>query len=231
MANATTIFIPGLLCTEWLFHHQRDAVPGGALFADTRQHDTMTAMAEAALAQAPGQIIPIGLSMGGYVALEMARLAPLRISAMALLSTSCRQDNDAQRANREQAIKLAGQDGFRGMTRQFLEKCLSPTALADPILVEGVLAMAADIGRGVFAQQQKAILGRRDQRDVLATFSAPLLIMCGTDDKLTPPPLSAEMAALAPHADMRLLPDVGHLSPLESPYACRRALLDVLALA
>ena len=83
----------------------------------------------------------------------------------------------------------------------------------------------------MFAQQQKAILGRRDQRDVLVTFSAPLLIICGTDDKLTPPPLSAEMAALAPHADMRLLPDVGHLSTLEAPSACRRALLDLLARA
>mgnify|MGYP001309261722 CR=1 FL=1 len=46
MASATTIFIPGLLCTEYLFHHQRDAMPGSAVFADTRQHDTMTAMAE-----------------------------------------------------------------------------------------------------------------------------------------------------------------------------------------
>jgi pimeloyl-ACP methyl ester carboxylesterase len=189
----------------------------------------MIAMAEAALAQASGHLVPIGLSMGGYIALEMARIAPSRISAMVLFSTSCRQDNLAQRAYREQAIKMARQDGFRGVTRQFLGKCLSPTALADPALVDGVLAMAADIGRAVFAKQQKAILGRRDQRDVLAKFSAPLLIMCGTDDKLTPPHLSAEMAALAPHADMRLLPDVGHLSTLEAPDACRTAILDLLA--
>ena len=229
MANETIIFIPGLLCTEWLFHHQHDAMPDGALFADTRQHDTMIAMAEAALGQASGHLVPIGLSMGGYIALEMARIAPSRISAMALLSTSCRQDNSAQRAYREQAIKMARQDGFRGVTRQFLGKCLSPTALADPALVDGVLAMAADIGCGVFAKQQKAILGRRDQRDVLAKFSAPLLIICGTDDKLTPPHLSSEMAALAPHADMRLLPDVGHLSTLEAPDACRTAMLDLLA--
>ena len=89
--------------------------------------------------------------------------------------------------------------------------------------------MVAEIGRVVFAQQQKAVLWRRDQRDVLTTFSAPLMIICGTDDKLTPPHLSAEMAALAPHADMRLLPDVGHLSTLEAPDACCTALLDLLA--
>ena len=144
-------------------------------------------MAEAALAQTSGQLAPIGLSMGGYVALEMARLAPARISAMALFSTNCRQDDDAQRAYREQAIRLAQQDQFRGVTRQFLGKFLSPRALADTTLVDGVLAMAADIGRITFARQQHAILGRRAQHDTLASL-LPLSIV-RISDTLTPPVL------------------------------------------
>ena len=229
MANVTPVFIPGLLCTEWLFHGQADIASGTAVFADTRQHDTITGMAEAALAQTSGKLVPIGLSMGGYVALEMARLAPARISALALFSTNCRQDNDAQRAYREQAIRLAQQDGFRGVTRQFLGKFLSPRALADTALVDGVLAMAADIGRVTFARQQHAILGRRAQHDTLASLKVPLLIVCGIRDTLTPPALSQEMADLAPHADLRLLPDVGHLSTLEAADACRDALIDLMA--
>ena len=229
MANVTPVFIPGLLCTEWLFHGQADIASGTAVFADTRQHDTITGMAEAALAQTSGQLVPIGLSMGGYVALEMARLAPARISAMALFSTNCRQDNDAQRAYREQAIRLAQQDGFRGVTRQFLGKFLSPRALADTALVDGVLAMAADIGRVTFARQQHAILGRRAQHDTLASLNVPLLIVCGIRDTLTPPALSQEMANLAPHVDLRLLRDVGHLSTLEAVDACRDALIDLMA--
>ena len=229
MANVTPVFIPGLLCTEWLFHGQAEIASGTAVFADTRQHDTITGMAEAALAQTSGQLVPIGLSMGGYVALEMARLAPARISAMALFSTNCRQDNDAQRAYREQAIRLAQQDGFRGVTRQFLGKFLSPRALADTALVDGVLAMAADIGRVTFARQQHAILGRRAQHDTLASLNVPLLIVCGIRDTLTPPALSQEIADLAPHVDLRLLPDVGHLSTLEAADACRDALIDLMA--
>lgn len=229
MANVTPVFIPGLLCTEWLFNRQAEILSGTAVFADTRQHDTITGMAEAALAQTSGQLVPIGLSMGGYVALEMARLAPARISAMALFSTNCRQDNDAQRAYREQAIRLAQQDGFRGVTRQFLGKFLSPRALADTALVDGVLAMAADIGRVTFARQQHAILGRRAQHDTLASLNVPLLIVCGIRDTLTPPALSQEMADLAPHVDLRLLPDVGHLSTLEAADACRDALIDLMA--
>ena len=229
MANVTPVFIPGLLCTEWLFHGQADIFSATAVFADTRQHDSITAMAAAALAQTSGQLVPIGLSMGGYVALEMARLAPMRISALALFSTNCRQDTDAQRAYREQAIHLAQQDGFRGVTRQFLGKFLSSQASADAALVDGVLAMAADIGRLTFAKQQRAILGRRAQHDTLAALQVPLSIVCGVDDTLTPPHLSQEMADLVPHADLRLLPDVGHLSTLEAPDACRDALIDLMA--
>ena len=88
MHNVTPVFIPGLLCTEWLFHGQADIAHGKAVFADTRQHNTITGMAEAALTQTSGQLVPIGVSMGGYVALEMARLAPERISAMALQLTA-----------------------------------------------------------------------------------------------------------------------------------------------
>ena len=229
MANATPVFIPGLLCTEWLFHGQADIASGKAVFADTRHHDTINGMAKAALAQTSGHLVPIGLSMGGYVALEMARLAPSRISAMALFNTNCRQDNDSQRAYRGQTIKLAQQAGFRGMTRQFLGKFLSPQALADAVLVDGVLAMAADIGRVTFARQQHAILGRRAQHDTLASIKVPLSIVCGINDTLTPPALSQEMAELAPHADLRLLPDVGHLSTLEAADACRDILTDLLA--
>ena len=229
MANVTPVFIPGLLCTEWLFNGQADIASGTAVFADTRQHDTITGMAKAALAQNSGQLVPIGLSMGGYVALEMARLAPARISAMALFSTNCRQDNETQRAYREQAIRLALQDGFRGVTRQFLGKFLSPQALADTALVDGVLAMAADIGRVTFARQQYAIIGRRAQHDTLASLSVPLSIVCGIRDTLTPPALSQEMADLTSHADLRLLPDVGHLSTLEAADACRDALIDLMA--
>ena len=89
--------------------------------------------------------------------------------------------------------------------------------------------MAADIGRLTFAKQQHAILGRRAQHDTLAALQVPLSIVCGVDDTLTPPHLSQEMADLVPHADLRLLPDVGHLSTLEAPDACRDALIDLMA--
>ena len=94
----------------------------------------------------------------------------------------------------------------------------------DEAIVADVLAMAADIGRMGFVQQQTAIMGRRAQHDTLAGFTAPILVLCGNLDVLTPPNLSVEMAGLAPQAELCLLNGIGHLSSLEAPEAVTNAL-------
>jgi pimeloyl-ACP methyl ester carboxylesterase len=104
---------------------------------------------------------------------------------------------------------------------------ISTAALADDALVDNILSMAADIGRVGFIQQQTAILGRRDQRDTLASLTAPVLVLCGTSDMLTPPARSIEIADLASNATLSFLDGVGHLSSLEAPEAVTAALQDL----
>ncbi len=227
MPPFTPIFIPGLLCTEFLFAKQRAALSNAGLIADTRQHDSINEMARLALDQCTGALLPVGLSMGGYVALEMARIAPERIAGMALLSTNAGVDNYERANERRQSIKLSTRKGFKGITRSFLLQLISKTAPVDPVLADNILAMASDVGRAGFVRQQTAILGRRDQRDTLAGFDAPVLVLCGTLDVLTPPKFSLEMADLAPDATLTLLDGIGHLSSLEAPRAVTMALHDL----
>ena len=216
---ATPIFIPGLICTADLFAAQRKelthSVP--AIVADTLGRDSLTDMAHAALELVEGPVVPIGLSMGGYVALEMARLAPERLAGIALLNTAYHTDNDDRRAQREATIRMAQSDKFRGVTRHLLKTFLSPAAMADEAIVQRVIAMADDVGRENFVLQQQAILGRRDQSDTLAALAVPTLVLCGSLDTLTPPEISERMAALAPHSELVILEDVGHLSTIEAP--------------
>ena len=227
MSPFTPIFIPGLLCTEFLFAKQRANLSNTGLIADTTRHDSINEMARAALDQCTGALLPVGLSMGGYVALEMARLAPERIVGMALLSTDAGMDSDKRANDRRKAIKLATQKGFKGITRSFLSQLISEAARGDALLTDNIMAMASYIGRVGFIQQQTAILGRRDQKDTLANFHAPLLVLCGTSDLLTPPKLSVDMADLAPDVTLKLLDGIGHLSSLEAPGAVTMALQDL----
>jgi pimeloyl-ACP methyl ester carboxylesterase len=66
--------------------------------------------------------------------------------------------------------------------------------------------------------------GRRAQRDTLASVAAPVLVLWGNMDVLTPPHLSIEMAGLAPQAELCLLNGIGHLSSIEAPEAVTNAI-------
>ena len=233
----TPVLIPGLLCTADLFRDQlqalfdlvvRNPAVNAPVVADTLSFDSIEAMAVAALKVTKGPVVAIGLSMGGYVALEMARLAPDRVQGLALLSTSYKIDTAEKCAQRMATIKIAESDRFRGVTRHLLGSFLSSTALANEALVARVLRMAQDVGRDAFISQQTAILNRRDQSDTLAAYQGEMIILCGLLDELTPPERSREMASLAACADLWLLPEIGHLSSLEAPQAVSNAVIELL---
>ena len=235
--SITPILIPGLLCTAELFRDQlqalcdlavRNSMVNAPEVVDTFSHDSIEAMAASALTATRGPVVAIGLSMGGYVTLEMARIAPNRVQGMALLSTSYKSDTADKRAQRMATIKMAKSERFRGVTRHLLGSFLSPIALTDEALVARVLKMTQHVGRDAFISQQTAILNRRDQSDTLAAFQGEIVILCGLLDELTPPERSREMAALARHADLRLLPEIGHLSSIEAPQAVSDTVLELI---
>ena len=215
----TPILIPGLVCTADLFTAQRDDLdhPVAPVIADTLGRDSLADMAAAALAKVAGPVVPVGLSMGGYVALEMARQAPDRLAGLALLNTAYCIDGPDRRKQRLATIDMAKSDRFRGVTRHLMKSFLSPAAMADEALVSRVIAMAEAVGRENFILQQQAILNRNDQSGTLRRLAVPALVLCGSLDTLTPPDISREMAALAPQAELVILEDVGHLSTMEAP--------------
>ena len=232
MSSAPTpIFIPGLVLTGDILAAQMEGLthPVPPMVADTVGRDSITSMAEAALALAGGQVVPIGISMGGYIAMEMARLAPERMAGLVLLNTAHRDDPPSRREQREATIKMAESDRFRGVTRHLMKSFLSPAALADETLVARVIAMAEEVGRENFVLQQRAILGRRDQTDTLQGLSAPALVIGGSLDPLTPPQASQDIAALVPGAKLVILEEVGHLSTFEAPDEVTRLLNEFLA--
>lgn len=224
------VLIPGLLCSEVLFAPQiktlKDEVE--IVVAETKGMDSITAMATRLLDENNGEIVIAGLSMGGYVALEAIRLAADRIRGIGLLSTAADQDTDKKKKMRKELIRLSSIGKFKGVTPRLLPQFLSPAALEDEALTLRVMEMAAEVGQENFALQQNAIMGRRDQRDILPDYYRPALVLCGLIDVLTPPEKSEEMASLLPNAELVLLPEIGHLSTLEAPQACSAALRQLI---
>ena len=83
----TLIYVPGLLSDARVWREVAEGVGGDFVIADVTTQDSITAMAESALALADGPVIPVGHSMGGRVSMEMARLAPARMAGLVLADT------------------------------------------------------------------------------------------------------------------------------------------------
>lgn len=221
------ILLPGLLCDQRLFAGQLPALAARAptVVADLTGADTIAGLAAQVLETAPARFALIGLSMGGYVAFEILRRAPERVSRLALLDTQARADTDEAKSRRRGLMELAEKGEFLGVAPRLLPLFLHPDALADLAITGTVQAMAESTGKSGFLRQQAAIMSRTDSRPSLPAITCPTLVLAGHADQVTPLELQLEMAAAIPDATLVTLPRCGHLSPLERPEAVIRQLL------
>ncbi|MDX6749067.1 alpha/beta fold hydrolase [Geminicoccaceae bacterium 1502E] len=219
MSLEPLIMLPGLLCDERLFAAQLAPLRELAqvTVADLTRDDTIAGMARRVLERAPERFALAGLSMGGYVALEIMRQAPGRVSRLALMDTQARPDTAEASAMRRDLTALVGRGGFRGVSSRLMPRLLHAERLQDEDLVETVKAMAEAVGKDGFLRQQEAIIGRIDSRPHLPAIACPTLVLCGREDVLTAPELHLEMAAAIPQATLVVIPRAGHLAPMERP--------------
>jgi pimeloyl-ACP methyl ester carboxylesterase len=226
--SETILFLPGLLCDARLWRDQAAAFPNSVV-ADLSQDAAIDDMAARALGNVQGRFALAALSMGGYVALAIMRMAPQRVSRLALFDTSARPDTPEQARRRRGLMAITRAHQFRGVTPKLLPQLIHHDRLSDRELCQDVLDMAERVGREAFLRQQQAILSRFDSRPHLAAIACPTMVAVGDADILTPPAMSEEMAGLIPGARLRRVKDCGHLPPMERPDEANEILRDWLA--
>lgn len=230
MMRDEIVLLPGLLCDHRLFQAQIPALAARAelMVADLTRDASIPAMAARVLAEAPPRFALAGLSMGGYVALEIMRQAPARVTRLALIDSQARPDSEETRARRRGLMQLAEKGEFQGVSPRLLPLFIHRDRLGDTALTQTVQTMALSVGKDAFLRQQTAIMARADSRPHLPAIRCPTLVLAGREDVVTPPELQIEMAAAIPDATLVLLPRCGHLAPLERPEAVTRQLLTWL---
>ncbi len=225
------LLVPGLLCTARLYSEQVAALwsLGPVTVADHTRDDSMNAIARRILSTAPPRFALAGLSMGGYIALTIVRLAPERVVRLALLDTSARPDVPQQTERRLSQIALAESGKLGEVSQALWPLFVHRDRQQDQSLKQAVLGMAEQTGAEAFVRQQKAIMGRPDARPLLAAIKCPTLMLVGDGDVLTPPALAEEIVAGIPGSRLAVIPDSGHLSTMERPEAVNRALVAWMA--
>jgi pimeloyl-ACP methyl ester carboxylesterase len=211
--------LPCLLCDCAVWRAQREELADIAdpWVADLTTQDNIGDMADAVLAAMPQRFAVAAISMGGYVAFELLRRAPERVTHLALVDTTAHPDLPEQSKRRRDLIALSQRGEFKGVTRQLLEQFIWQERLQDESLAGAVSAMTLRVGKEAFARQQTAIMARPDSRPLLESIAVPTLVLCGRQDVLTPVDRHEEMARAIPDAELVVIDNCGHLAPIERP--------------
>lgn len=230
-ARAPLVLVPGLAGDEDLFAPQSADLADVAdvIVPDIRAARSVGQMAQLVLDAAPARFALGGLSLGGYVVLEVLRQARHRVDRVALLDTSARPDTAEQTARRRALLTLADDRGFDAAMQLLWPSLVAPSRVGDTSLRERWLETCRRCGSEAFERQMRAITERADSRDDLPGLDLPLLVLCGRHDAITPLDDHEEMARLAPQARLVVLEDCGHLSSLEQPEAVTAELRTWLA--
>jgi pimeloyl-ACP methyl ester carboxylesterase len=224
MVTTPVIFLPGSLCDERVFADQLREIDQPCEVADLTLDDSIAAMAIRVLRAAPPRFALVGLSMGGIVASEIARLAPERVLAMALLDTNLGVADDLQLRTRRRWASDVRSGRFAQVVEELVPALTISPEAHGPLIVE----MATAVGPAGFLRQNEALLHRRDQQSIVSRFQGPILIACGSHDRLCSPRVHADLAARFAHARLLVVEQAGHLSSIDQPVALTSGLTDWL---
>ena len=217
----TLVLLPGLAADALMWRDQLDALADHRpQVADVHmRHASIGEMAAAVLARYPGPLALCGASMGGMVAMEVARQAPGRVKGLALLGTSAQPESEDMRHVRENAIALFALGRVAEVIEPNAGLAFHPRHAQDAALVGRYVDFVLRAGAQQLVRQNRAVIVRPDARPHLPALRCPTLVVCGRDDQLTPPALSQEIASLVPGARLVLLPECGHMLTMEQPQA------------
>ena len=165
-----------------------------------------------------------GLSLGGVIAIAMHAAAPDRCASLVLADSFAVHPDGP-------GIHQRSLEASRSMTMRALAEARVDMLLgseAAPGLRNEVVETMAAIDPEAYRVGAEAVW-LADQRDRAAAIGVPTLVLCGAEDKITPPPLSEELASLVPSARLQLIAAAGHLANAEQPAAFNAAIDRFLA--
>jgi 3-oxoadipate enol-lactonase len=171
-------------------------------------------------------IVLVGISVGGLIALDMAATHPERVTALVLCDTGARIGSPEVWEARIGAIRSSGLSAVSG---DILSRWFAPDfADRSPVVFQRCAEMLESTPE-VGYTGTCATLRDTDLREVVDEITHPTLVLCGAEDRPTPPDMGRELAAGMPRARFELIEGAGHLPPVEQPGAVTDRITDFLA--
>ncbi|HYH51401.1 MAG TPA: alpha/beta fold hydrolase [Acidimicrobiia bacterium] len=177
-----------------------------------------------------GRVVVAGLSMGGYIALAIARRHPDVLAGLVLADTRADPDTAEGRQTRADNQTVVEEKGdVTPLVDGLLERILSegsPRHDEARLRLSDVMRATAPAG---WIGALEAMKNRRDQTDLLPAISVPTLVVVGDSDALVPLDVAERMAKAIPGSRLEVVPGAGHIANLESPEVFNRVFAEFLA--
>ena len=170
-----------------------------------------------------------GLSMGGYISLRAMERMDERFRALILCDTKALADDNEGKIKRAKGIKSINENGVGNFVEQFVKNCFSENSMIKnkPDYEEVLIRSKSNSPIGVKGCLL-AMAGRTDTTDYLPNISIPTLIICGEEDKLTPPGVMKSMAEIIKNSTFVVITGAGHMSPIEASVIVNEKLKEFL---
>ena len=211
--------VPGMMCDERIFSPQIEELSQNleVTIADISNFSSVSELASDVLKKAPKSFSLLGHSMGGIVAMEIYSQEPKRIEKLILMDTNPKAELDEVKLKREPQIKEVN----KGKLLEVMRDEMKPNYLAESENKRSVLNvcmdMALTLGPDVFINQSRALQSRLDQQNTIQSIKIPVLIMCGSEDKLCPVERHEMMHNMISDSDLITINNAGHMPTLEQP--------------
>ena len=164
-----------------------------------------------------GPVVLVGMSMGGYIGFEFYRRYRDRVRAMILTNTRAQADDPQGAQGRRELARRTEQEGSAPVVEAMLPQLFGVSA-SQQLRDEWSEIMAATTPEGI-AAALRAMAERPDSFPTLASMNCPVLVIAGDEDVLTPLEDAKAMQQAAPNAQLEVVPEAGHMSPVENPEA------------
>ncbi|MBB4124246.1 alpha/beta fold hydrolase [Martelella radicis] len=214
----TLLLIPGLVSDARVWRAVAQAAPEwlSAANADITREPTIEDMAARLLRENDGPLIPVGHSLGGRVAMEMAHQAPERVRGLVLANTG--HDGVGENEAPKRLAKIArGYEDMTALAAEWLPPMLAEGVTPDPALVDDLTDMVLKAGPDIHARQIRAIMERPNAMDYIADIACPVLLLTGAQDSWSPEKQHREIAEKLAVSELQIIDGAGHFMPVERP--------------
>ncbi len=172
----------------------------------------------------------VGHSLGALMAAAFAATRGGRLLGLVLADPAAGYGDDPETgiARLEERLETMDRLGPRGLAEERAARLLSPAAAREALdLVRWNLSRLRPDG---YAQAAR-MLARGRLLDDARAYGGPVLVVCGSEDSVTPPAGARRLAAALSRAEYREIPGAGHASYVERPEAFDRLIRAFLETA